>query len=277
MGVANGIAQDAAKTNADLSPKVQAWAILHDGLANSSYEKRSKAAQVLGLLKDDPEAERLAIKALSDDHPEVRAAAAASLGQIGDKSAIPELHKLFTDKDVTVILAAARSLLDLGDKTGYNVYYAILTGETKTGTGLLDEQKKMLKDPQKMAQFGFETGIGFIPFAGMGWTAFKMLRKDDTSPILAASAITLADDPDPKSGTALVNAAETGKTWIVRAAALNALAKRGDPKLIKAAEEALSDEKEEVQYSGAAAVIRLSDIAEHHGAPAKRPAAKEKR
>lgn len=277
ISVANGLAQDAAKTNANLSPKVQAWTILDDGLANSSYEKRSKAAQVLGLLKNDPEAERLAIKALSDDRPEVRASAAAALGQIGNKSAIPELHKMFEEKDVTVILASARSLLDLGDKTGYNVYYAILTGETKTGTGLLDEQKKMLKDPQKMAQFGFETGIGFIPFAGMGWTAFKMLRKDDTSPILAASALTLANDPDPKTGAALVTASETQKSWIVRAAALNALATRGDPKLMKAAEESLQDEKEEVQYSAAAAVIRLSDIAEHHSAPARHPAHKQKR
>jgi len=278
MVVAVGFAQDAPQGNAQLPPKVQAWTILDDGLASSSYEKRSKAAQVLGIIKGDPEAERLAIKALSDERPEVRAAAAAALGDIGIKSAGTELHKMFKDTDITVIMASARSLLDLGDKSGYEVYYAILTGETKTGTGLLDQQKKMLKDPQKLAQFGFEQGIGFIPFAGIGWSAVKMLRKDDTSPILAASAMTLADDPDAKTATALVNASETQKNWIVRAAALNALAKRGDPKLIKAAEESLTDEKEEVQYSAAAAVIHLSNIAEHPETPAKRPpAAKKKR
>ncbi len=277
MGVAVGFAQDAPKDNANLSPKVQAWTILDDGLASSSYEKRAKAAQVLGMIKGDPEAERLALKALSDDRPEVRASGAAALGDIGNKTATPELHKMFKDTDITVIMASARSLLDLGDKSGYEVYYAILTGETKTGTSLLDQQKKMLKDPQKLAQFGFEQGIGFVPFAGIGWSAFKMLRKDDTSPILAASAMTLADDPDPKSATALVNASETQKSWIVRAAALNALATRGDPRYIKAAEESLTDEKEEVQYSAAAAVIRLSDIAEHRPAPARHPAAKGKR
>ncbi len=275
--VVAGGAQEAPKSNANLSPKVQAWTILDDGVANSSYEKRAKAVEVLGLLKQDPEAERMAIKALSDERPEVRAPAAAALGNMGAKSAIPELHKMFQDKDVTVILASARALLDLGDKSGYNVYYAILTGETKTGKGLLDEQKKMLKDPQKMAQFGFETGIGFIPFAGVGWTAFKMLRKDDVSPVLAASALTLANDPDPKSGEALSMAAEQNKSWIVRAAALNALAKRGDPTLIKAAEDQLQDPKEEVQYSAAAAVIRLSDIAERvKTAPAKHPPTKHK-
>jgi hypothetical protein len=276
IAVAVGSAQNAPNANTNLSPKVQAWTILDDGLASSSYEKRAKAAQALGLIKGDPEAERLAIKALSDERPEVRASGAAALGDIGMKSATPELHKMFEDKDVTVILAAARALLDLGDRTGYNVYYAILTGETKTGTGLLDEQKKMLKDPQKLAQFGFEQGIGFIPFAGIGWSAIKMLRKDDTSPILAASAITLADDPDPRSGTALVDASEKQKSWVVRAAALNALAKRGDPQYMKAAEESLSDEKEEVQYSAAGCVIHLSNIAEHRHIPAKRAAPKRK-
>ena len=268
-------AQQAANTTSSPNPKVQAWTILDNGVANTSYEKRAKAVQVLGLLKEDPEAEQMAVKALQDERPEVRASAASALGDMGAKSAIPDLRKMFEDKDVSVILAAARALLDLGDHTGYNVYYAILTGETKTGKGLLDEQKKMLKDPQKMAQFGFETGIGFIPFAGVGWTAFKMLRKDDVSPVLAASALTLANDPDQKSGQALVDAAEGNKSWLVRAAALNALAKRGDPKLIKAPEEGMTDEKEEVQYSAAAAVIRLSDIAEHQkAAPAKRPPAK---
>jgi len=271
-------AQNTSKPNSTTSPnpKVQAWTILDNGVADSSYEKRAKAVQVLGLIEGDAEAEQLAVKALSDERPEVRAVAAAALGDMGAKGAIPQLLGMYKDKDISVIMASARALLDMGDNRGYSVYYAILTGETKTGTGLLDEQKKMLKDPQKMAQFGFEQGIGFIPFAGIGWTAFKMLRKDDTSPVLAASAITLASDPDPKSGTALVNAADQQKSWIVRAAALNAIAKRGDPRLIKAAEEALQDEKEEVQYSGAAAVIRLSDIAEHQGAPARQPAKKKR-
>jgi HEAT repeat protein len=256
---------------------VRAWTLLDEGAANSSYEKRSKVMASLGVIKDDPEAERMAIKGLSDDRPEVRAAAAAALGDIGNKSATPELHKMFKDKDVTVIMASARALLDLGDNSGYQVYYAILMGETKTGTGLLEEQKKMLKDPQKMAQFGFETGIGFIPFAGMGWSAFKMLRKDDTSPVLAASAITLATDPDPKSGEALATTAETNKSWIVRAAALNAIAKRGNPALLDSAAKCMVDEREEVQYAAAGAVIRLSDIAEQRHTAPRRPAAKPKK
>jgi HEAT repeat protein len=265
-----------ADPNANLPAKARAWNLLDDGAANSSYEKRSKAMAALGVIKDDPEAERMAVKGRSDQRPEVRAAAAAALGDIGIKSATTELHKMFKDTDVTVIMAAARALLSLGDDSGYQVYYAILTGESKTGASLLEEQKKMLKDPQKMAQFGFEQGIAFIPFAGLGWNAVKMIRKDDTAPVMAASAITLANDPDPKSGEALATAAKTNKSWIARAAALNALAKRGNPALLPDAEQCLADEKEEVQYAAAGAVIRLRDIAELP-APARKPPAKKTR
>ncbi len=160
-----------------------------------------------------------------------------------------------------------------------DVYYAILTGERKSGASLMDEQKKMLSDPKKLAQFGFEQGIGFIPFAGLGYGAFKMVTKDTTSPVLAAAALTLVKDPDPKSGEALSNAATNNKSWIVRAAALNAIALRGETSLLPAAESQLDDPKEEVQYSAAAAVIRLTDLRAHrapaHKAPAK-PAPKKK-
>jgi len=124
-----------------------------------------------------------------------------------------------------------------------------------------------------MAQFGFEQGIGFIPFAGMGYGAFKMLTKDNTSPVLAAAALTLAKDPDPKSGEALANTAAMNKSWIVRAAALNAIALRGETSLLPAAEGQLTDSKEQVHYSAAAAVIRLTDLKERSvPEPRKAPA-----
>ena len=90
-------------------------------------------------------------------------------------------------------MAGARSLIALGHPTGYAVYYAVLTGEKKSGGALLDEQKKMLKDPKKMAEFGFEQGIGYIPFAGIGLGAFKTVTKDDASPMRAAAAKILAN------------------------------------------------------------------------------------
>jgi HEAT repeat protein len=55
------------------------------------------------------------------------------------------------------------------------------------------------------------------------------------------------------------------KKWLVRAAAYNAIAKRGDPSLKGTAVSGLQDEQDEVQYAAAAAVIRLSDIESGRG------------
>ena len=241
------------------SPVEKSWGVLQTGLSDKTTDERAIAVRVLGLLENDPKAQDLALKALADDKPEVRAAAADALGQMNAKSTAPKLEQVIlgNEKEVAVILACARSMIQLGDNRGYGVYYAILTGERKSGGGLLDDQKKMLHDPKKMAQFGFEQGIGFIPFAGIGYGAFKQFSKDDESPVRAAAAKMLIKDPDPKTREALL-AAASDKSWIVRMAALDSLAHRGDPTVIPQIMPQLGDEKDLVRYTAAGAIIRLS-------------------
>jgi HEAT repeat protein len=78
-------------------------------------------------------------------------------------------------------------------------------------------------------------------------------------PVRAVAATYLAHDPDPSSGRALVKATND-KDWIVRAAALQALAERGDAALLPKVELKLDDKNWKVRYSAAAAVIRLDSI-----------------
>lgn len=261
------------------TPREQAWKVLNSGLGDSNIEKRMRAVSELGLLLDDKQAEDAALTALKDDKSEVRAVAAQALGEMQATSAKPQLLAALKDDDVTVILSAAHALVLMNDEAGYNVFYAVLTGQQKSGQSLLAQQKKMLDDPKKLAGLGFQTGLGFVPFGGLGLSAFKILTKDDTSPVLAAAAITLANDKDPKSGQALSDAALQQKKWLVRAAAYDAIAKRGDPSLKGTALSGLQDENDQVQYAAAAAVIRLSDIeekpvtkpkAQAHRAPSKK-------
>lgn len=259
-------------------PREEAWKVLNSGLTNSNIEKRAKAVAELGLLTGDQQAVDAGLTALKDDKPEVRAVAAQALGEMVAQAARPQLTEALKDDDITVVLSAAHALVQLGDETGYEVFYAVLTGQRKSGQSLLAQQKKMLDDPKKLAGLGFQTGLGFVPFGGLGLSAFKLITKDDTSAVLAAAAITLAADKDPKSGEAIANAAQTDKKWLVRAAAYDALAKRGDASLKGIALSGLTDENEQVQYAAAAAVIRLSDIEEHpapkaHG-PGRRPVPK---
>ena len=132
----------------------------------------------------------------------------------------------------------------------------MLTGERKTGDALVASQLELLKDPEALAKIGFETGIGYIPFGGIGYKAVKAFTSDKTSPVRAAAAQKLITDPDPRSAQALVWALKDDK-WMVRAAAVNALAKRDDRKHAAAIAPLLDDEHETVRFSAAAAVIRF--------------------
>jgi HEAT repeat protein len=107
---------------------------------------------------------------------------------------------------------------------------------------------------------GLEQGIGYVPFAGIGWDAWRYTHKKDPHPVRAVAATLLAHDPDPKTGTALVKTALNDKDWIVRAAALEAIAQRGDPSLESKIEMSLFDANSHVRYTAAATVIRLSTL-----------------
>jgi hypothetical protein len=241
------------------TPMEQAWQILEDACSGDKSGDRATAILVLGLITNDSKSSKLAQKALTDERPEVRAAAAAALGNMQSRPSIPKLKAAMDDQDPSVALAAAHSLDLMHDNSAYEVYYEILNGERKAGKGLIASQTSMLRDPKKMAQFGFEEGIGFIPFAGIGWGAIKAIRKDDSSPVRAAAARVLARDPDPATTKALTEA--TGdNSWIVQAAAIEALAKRGDPSTLPTVERYMSDEKSAIKFTAAAAVIHLTAI-----------------
>jgi HEAT repeat protein len=243
-------------------PPDRAWILLSAGLTENSTSKRATAVRVLSLLQGEARAVRLAIAALDDDKTEVRIAAAFALGELHDKSSIPPLHKALKDKEPSVIIAAANALLKFKDPAAYKIFYAVVTGEMKGGKGLIASQLDELKDSKQMALMGFEEGIGFIPYAGIGFDAYRAIKKDDSSPTRAAAARALANDPDPITEDALVQTAVTDKSELVRDAALTSLAHRGNPDVIDRLASALSDDKESVKYTTAATILHLDDIAQ---------------
>jgi HEAT repeat protein len=245
------------------TPQEHAWDILQAGVNEKTTAKRVQAVRALRLLPGDPEATEMAQRALQDRNHQVRAAAATALGLMGSKVSIPELKKALSDKDPTVVLAAAHALQVLNDPAGYEVYYELLTGERKSANGLAAQEMDTMKDPKKMAELGFEEGVGFIPFGEIGFSAAKAIAKDDTSPVRAAAARILVKDPDPRIGQALVRAA-SDKSRIVRASALLAIAKREDPELLNAIVPAMSDKNVVVRCTAAAAVIRLTTVAQRN-------------
>lgn len=243
-----------------LPPKERAWSILYDGVAETNSDKRAKAVKALGLLKGNVDAEEAALDALKDEKSNVRAAAASALGSMRAAHAKPALRSALDDDEPEVVLAAANSLMLLKDlDSAYEIYYGVLTGTTRTNKGLIQEQLKILHDKKKLAEIGIEQGIGFIPFAGFGYDAYKTIAKSDSSPVRAVAAKKLARDPSSVTADALV-AATQDKNWIVRAAALDAISERGDKSLISRITLSLDDEKDDVRFTAAACVAYLSDL-----------------
>jgi HEAT repeats len=259
-----------------LTERERAWLALQDGVKENNAEKRAKAVNALGLLSANREAEGMAIEALGDDKYNVRSAAATALGVMHAVHAIPQLEKALDDDEPAVVLAAANSLMLMKDSRAYDVYYDVLTGNARPNKGFIKEQLKPFHDPKQVAALGFEEGIGFVPFAGIGYEVVKRVLKSasDTSLVRAAAAKKLAHDPNPDSAEALVNATED-KSWIVRAAALDAIAQRGDQALLPKISGSLKDTRDDVRFMAAACIVHLTDLggkAPRRKAPAK-PAA----
>lgn len=240
--------------------QTKAWGILWEGAHADDTAKRSKAIHALGILYAYPEVVQLAEGGLKDNRPDVRSAAATALGEMHSTASITELENALSDKDVSVALAAGRSLLLLKNNSGYDIYFAVLTGKRKTGESLIRQELDQLDTPRKAAEFAFDQGIGFVPYAGYGMDVINALtKKRDGSAVRAVAATSLAHDPDLRSGQALVHAC-SDKNWIVRAAALQAIAERGNPSLAPQIELELSDSDDIVRYTAAAAILRLTQI-----------------
>ena len=160
------------------TPQQQAWDILQAGVSDKSTGRRAQAVRALGLLPGNQKAQAAAQSALEDQGPEVRAAAATALGQMGSTASIPKLKQVLSDKQASVVLAAAHALRALHDPLAYEVFYEVLTGERKSGDGLIGEGMDTLRDRKKIAKIGFEEGIGFVPFADVGYSAVKAVTGD---------------------------------------------------------------------------------------------------
>jgi HEAT repeat protein len=255
-----------ARAGLGQTQREEAWTVLRAGASDKSNDQRVAAMRVLTLISGDAQAVRLAERALQDETPEVRAAAAITLGTLKSKTSIPRLTALLKDTDSEVVLSAASALASMGNESGFEVYYALVTGQRKSGAGLVAGEEtqlnQVLSNPKDLASTAFVQGIGFVPFGGLGYGVFKAFhdRGEKEAVVKAAAVKELAKDPDPRSAKALI-AAAADQAWVIRASAYDALARRGDRSLVGDVAKGLKDENYIAKLAAAAAVAQLSSLA----------------
>lgn len=246
----------------------QAWKLLITGAESKNFRKRTDAIAALATIEGQPAAVKLIEAGLTDKSVDVRRIAAAALGNMGAKAAIPELRTAMDDKDATVSFAAAEALWRLGDQSGRDIFYAVVLGNRQASRGFISSNIhgaiRTLHDPRALAMIGVNEGSSALlgPFSE-GVTIAEALARDSSAPARAFSVALLGEYPSPDSEKILEDVLDD-KNVAVRAAAANALGGFRDPALIPGLAPLMSEKgtplikpDASVRYMAAAAIIRL--------------------
>jgi HEAT repeats len=155
-----------------------AWDILEKGHTSRHAKERIIAVRALGQLPGNSRAVELAEELIVDGEPDVRVAAALTLGQLNAVRSIPLLREALKDKNIHVDFAASNALLSLGDSSGYAIYYEVLIGKRKSGEGPVEEQKRLIKDPKAMTLMMLGTQLPALRLTPVtGGRCFRSFRR----------------------------------------------------------------------------------------------------
>jgi HEAT repeat protein len=235
---------------------------LKDGLEEKNYDRRAQVIAALGTIGLRRDVVSLIEGVLNDKDAPVRQAAVEVLGTMKSRGSIPKLQLALDDNSAVVSFAAAQALWTMGDRSGQDLFVEVLDGDRKVSTGLvrggLQKVHEELHDPKALAELGSEQAAGaFLGPAGFGVTAAVELAKDKAAPARAISARLLANDTSDIAREVLREALQD-RSWIVRAAAAEALGVHGSLNDVATLAPLLDDNQKEVRYRAAAAIIRVA-------------------
>ena len=245
---------------ASLQSQTLPWKILKNGVSNQHASCRQAAVLALSTLGQMNRAVDLVFTVLQDKDPSVREVAATALGEMHSQRAVPALKQSLEDDSAAVRFTAARALWQLGDHSGRSLLEQVLSKQGTTSDGMMKQElsdaNKKLHSPSDLARIGLTeaSGVFLGPFS-FGVIMAEELAKDKGAPARAISASLLASDHDPQSVRALEDAIQDDNA-AVRAAAAKALGSHPCKQLLPDLE-FLFDDKDEVKYMAAAAMIRI--------------------
>ena len=253
--------QVASQTRA-LERRATAWTYLRDGLNNKDADHRIEAVYALGTLETQSETIPLIEARLQDKDSLVRQAAAKTLGDIHASQSIPNLRVALDDKSAAVSFTAAQALWHMGDQSGTSILAQVLAGDRGVSPGLIHSEwhdmHEQLHNPTSLAEFGAVQAAGaFLGPAGFGVAALEELAKDKTAGGRALSASLLSSGSDPGDRVLLEDALRD-KSWLVRAAAAEALGHVGNEVDVEKLSAMMDKGHPAERYKAAAAVVRLT-------------------
>jgi HEAT repeat protein len=254
---------DAPFPLAPLAGEAKAADILKAALADKNPETRKQAVVALSLA-GVREPYLTWLEAMVDDKDvPVRVATITSLVDLKNPRTVPVLRKALHDAAPEVSFAAAKALWTLDDPEGRDALIAVLGRESKTSSNFITAQMRqtlrLLHMPKDLFMFAFKNGVGFAPVPGIGAgvSSLQAILSDSSVSGRAAAALLMANDPAPEVLVALHDALGD-KDATVRAAAVHALAMRGDTGTIETVRGLMDDMKEPVRFRAAAAYLRLA-------------------
>jgi HEAT repeat protein len=176
----------------------------------------ASALAALGASRDTVEA---LIYALADEDPRVRAAAAETLGALGDREAVAPLLSAGRDPDVHVAASAARALGQLGDARAE----ALLT--------------ELARGPAGVVAVCATEALGKLPATGDTPALFSQALARGDSELAKAAVRALAVCAEPGAVTVLLGALDHPR-WDVRRLAAQSLVPRAADPAVRTALEA---------------------------------------
>ena len=240
-----------------------AWDLLNHGLTDGGTQRRIQAVTALGSIGPRSHVVDLVETALADQEITVRMTAAAVLGEMPARQAIPRLRQALDDVSAEVDFAAAQALWKMGDHSGRDILWDVLEGQRKTGPGMIQGEmrdvKNKLHNRAALAMIGINEAAGLLGPFSMGVSFAEELMKDKGATARTLTARLLATDIDPRSVAELEKNLDD-KSSAVRAAVARAIGQRGKQADIPKLEPILGDSNEGVRLMAAAAIVRLSHV-----------------
>lgn len=242
----------------------QAWQMLTDAMGDAKHpQTRIQSLAALGLLRS-PRAEKMIADAMKDPDLDVRTAAVLAAGQTKDRNLTTAIRNLLDDKEPQVAFTAATTLWKMNDKSGEDILMAVVDGERSASPTLMHGTEhrisKDLHDPAMLARLGAMQGAAMMlgPF-GFGITAFEYIHQAGGDLSRVAAIEDLAQERTAPIHKELV-AALGDKDQTVRAAAAKALVDYRDHETQMAVYALLTDAKQPVRLTSAAAYLRTTGV-----------------